>query len=219
VSDRETTSTTSSSGGVSLARGMTEEAVMCSPQRPLAIAVVSALALASCSTSTASIERVWQAPAARVGQLTRVVTMFPSPEGALRFSAEDMMAARLVQHGMMATPAYSVLTRDDLQSRERAAAKLRAEGFDGVVAMRVVDATQTLEYYPSFDVYWGAAWGSVIPRTVIRVQIDAYRLDGMLVWSAMSKSVDPTGFTELVDDVTKVASEELQKAPAVIARR
>lgn len=184
------------------------------PSCLLAIAIV-----ASCAT-TASIEDTWRSPAASPGELTNVVTLFPTHDGVLRRTAEDKLARRLAEHGVRAVPAYMVLTAADLRDRDAAAIKLRQAGFDGVVAMHIVDAHQRLEVYPTWDIYWGSAWTSVYPVTIVRVQVDAYHLpDHTLVWSAISKSVDPANFRQLVDAVAKVASKDLASDRVIMAAR
>jgi hypothetical protein len=178
------------------------------------------LTTAGCATTTASIEQVWRAPGHHASELTSVVTLFPSRDPDVRRRGEDKLARQLSTHGMYAVPSYRVLTEADLQDRDRGADALRRAGFDGVVAMRIVDAQQWFEYYPSYDVYWGAAWGSLVPRTIVRVQINAYALQGkILVWSALSRSVDPDSVGTLIDDVTQLASEQLHQQQVIVARR
>ncbi len=166
--------------------------------------------VASCSTN-ASIERSWRAPDARVGELTNVVTLFPIRNGAVRRAVEDRLARQLVDRGMRAVPSYSVLPQKDVRDRDAAAAELRRAGFDGVVAMRVIDAVHAVDFVPSFDAYWGSAWTSAVPVSMVRMQIDAYALgDRRLVWSGLSRTVDAQDLEQLVDAVTQLASQELE---------
>ena len=186
----------------------------------LAIVMVALASVACSSTRTATIEHAWRDPNARVGELTNVVTLFPTRDAMLRRTVEDKLAQHLADRGVRAVPGYTVLTRDDVQDRNVAGEILRRAGFDGLVAMRVVEADRTLEYYPAFDVYWGAAWGTVVPGAIIRMQVDAYSLaDRRLVWSAVSRSVDPNSIGQLVDDITAVVSRELSKERVVVGKR
>lgn len=177
-------------------------------QRTLSFALV----LAAVGCTSASIDSSWRSPTAPV--LSNVVTLSPAPDGVRRRSVEDKLAQQLSQHGVRAIPAYSVLTDQDLGTQHAMITKLRAAGFDGVVTMRLVGANQKLTYYPAFDDYWGGAWGGgeVVPTTVVRVEVNAYSLSsGQLVWSAMSKSVDPSTSAEVVGDVSKVVAERMGK--------
>ena len=180
------------------------------------LALAGALA-AGCSTTTASIEQSWSAPNAR-GSLTNVVTLVPSQDGVLSRSAEDELARDLNGRGIRATPGYAVIAGDLRGNNEISMQTIHNAGFDGVVTMRVVGSQQKLEYYPTFDTYWGATWGDVVPETIVRVEISAYALpDNHLVWSAISASTDPEDVHELINDTAKVAARELDKK-GVIAR-
>jgi len=173
--------------------------------------------IAGCSAGSA-IERSWRAPDARPEELTNVVTLFPIRDGAVRRAVEDRLARRLVVRGMRAVPSYSILPPQDLLDRDAAAAELRHAGFDGVIAMRVIEAVDPLDYAPSFDVYWGTAWTTAVPSSLVRMQIDAYALgDRRLLWSGVSQSVDAQDLEQLVEAVTELASQELE-SQRLIAR-
>ena len=82
----------------------------------------------------------------------------------------------------------------------------------------IVSAHQQIQFYPTFDVYWGATWGTPVPETIVRAEINAYSLpQDRLVWSAMSKSTDPDSVRELISDVSQVAANRLANE-GVIAR-
>lgn len=185
------------------------------------------LALAACAGPQTSVELAWTAPNAQSMQLHRVVTLFVSRDVALRRPAEDQLARELAMRGVEATPAYQLLTRDDLRNLNAAKAKLRAQGYDGVVTMRMVGREQTLNYVPpSFDAYWTwaspyFAWpgyyaagpyspGYVYTTTIVRMETEAYSLaDDKLVWAALSKTTDPDNARELIHDVTKTVATHL----------
>ena len=178
----------------------------------LMLSLVVLAAVAGCST--ASIEARWRAPNAPA--LTNVVTLSPAPDGVRRRSIEDRLAHQLQQQGVRAVPGYSVLTDQERGNRDVMIAKLQADGFDGIVTMRLVDAHQRLAYYPAFDMYWGYAWGpywgggAVVPETVLRIEVNAYALPTkQLVWSALSQSVDPNSSAQAVRDVSKLVSTRM----------
>lgn len=106
----------------------------------------------------------------------------------------------------------------------RAKEKLRTLGADGVVVMRLVDREHQLEYIPpDFDMYWGLAWpgvyspGYAYTETIVRMETTAYSLrDIQLVWSALSKTVDPRNARALINDVTKIVAEQLTKRGIVV---
>lgn len=184
---------------------------MLTPHRFLAFAVTMA---AGCA-STATIESTWHAPGSP--QLTNVVTLSPESDPGMRRTAEDSLAQQLTSRGVRAVPGYTVLQDQDLTDRNAIATSLQSRGFDGVVAMRLVDAHQKLQVYPSFDGYWGAAWTGgmgmgpdVVSETVVRIEVNAYSLaTKQLVFSAMSKTVDPGSARDAIAGVSKVATAKL----------
>jgi hypothetical protein len=195
--------------------------------RLLAIAI-AALTFAGCGAST-TIEQSWTAPNARYERLHNVVTLFISRDGATRRVAEDKMARALAARGVRATPAYAVLTDTDPRDLKQTRAKLRALGYDGVVTMRLVDREHQLQYVPPmFDDYWGPAWGGAWPggyyspgyaytETVVRMESTAYSLrNNQLLWSALSKTVDPGSSKRLINDVTKIVAEQLTRRGVIV---
>lgn len=185
----------------------------------VSLATAVALAAGGCATTTASIEQAWYSPNLQPGTLTNVVTLSPTGESVLSRTAEDQLAQDLNARGIRATPGYRVIPAEARTNRDAALAALRDSGYDGIVTMRFVGATQKLDYYPTFDMYWGAAWGAVYPETIVRIELNAYSLpSNRLVWSAISKSVDPDNIGEVIDDVTEVAAQDLAKH-AVVATK
>ena len=179
------------------------------------LTLVGALAI-GCAATT-SIEQSWQAPNAR-GSLTNVVALVPTQAGVLSRSAEDQLAHDLNVRGIRATPGYAVLPGQLRGNRAMTMNMIQNAGFDGIVTMRVVSAHQQIQFYPTFDVYWGATWGTPVPETIVRVEINAYSLpQNRLVWSAMSKSTDPDSVHDLINDVSQVAANRLVNT-GVIAR-
>jgi hypothetical protein len=182
------------------------------------------LALASCASST-SIEESWRAPDAEPGELQNVVTLFVSDDVALRRSAEDELARQLSFHRVRAVPAYAILSDEDLQDPMRALTKLRTAGFQGIIAMRIASADVQLAVVPdTFDAYWDLAWPSlygaeVVPEEVVRIETNAYTLtEGQrhiggtkLLWSASSRTVDPTSVPAMIDDVSRTVAAALAK--------
>lgn len=186
-------------------------------------AAVCALLLGACAGPTTQTEVTWTAPNAASQPLHRVVTLFVGRSPALRRTAETDLARELARRGVWATPAWQVLAPVDLQNREEAKARLRAMGFDGIVTMRFVSREQKLTYVPpTFDGFW--AWGEPYffwpgyyegpiatyspgyaeTTTIVRMETDAYSLrNGQLLWSTLSKTIDPINARQLVGQVAE----------------
>jgi len=172
---------------------------------------------AGCGSST-KVEQAWTAPNAQRAAMRNIVTVCFS-DGTIRRACEDEMARKLAAAGIRATPSYTLLSDQELQQQGLAKGKLVSAGFDGVVALRLVSREQELHYIPpTFDGYWGAGWGwaydpgYVASETVVRVETSAYSLPSdQLVWSAITRTVDPDSPRKGIEQVTTVATREMQK--------
>jgi hypothetical protein len=151
--------------------------------------------------------------------------MMISDNVTLRHSAEDQLARDLIKTGVSATPAYAVFGDGANQAEDVDAlkAQLAQRGFDGIVTMRIVDREQRLDSVPAtFDAYWGY-WGPgyyggyywpgyAYTETIYRIESAAYSLrSGQLLWSALTKTVDPSSSREMVDTTTSIVAEQLTK--------
>lgn len=145
-----------------------------------------------CSPAAATIDQSWRSPQLRSHALTNVVTLAPDRYGVRRRTVEAKLARALTRRRMRATPAYTVLTPDQLRDQITTSDALRGAGFDGIVLMRFVGQTE--------------------------IEADAYSLpQRRVVWATRSRSLDPISADSLLDHVTDVVSHELDRE-RVIAR-
>jgi hypothetical protein len=177
---------------------------------------VAFLCVACASTST-TIEQSWRAGKVQQVRPRNVVTLYNSPDGAIRRTLEDKMAYKLRRNGVAATPSYAVLRTADMTKRDEVRDELLAQGFDGIVATRQISDTGE---------YGGAAWpmhtdtNYVYDRNVVRLETAVYLLDdGRLVWSALSRTVDPVGASAVIDEVTTLVARELTRQGVFVATR
>ncbi len=169
----------------------------------------------ACWSNNTAIEQIWTPDTPRAFQLGQVVTMFGVRDGVLRRTVEDRMAQRLAEIGVRSAPGYRVLTEDDRSNRRRAIAKLRRVGFDGAIVMRVVGEPENAP--ASFEAFLERSWpytdgelGSVL--TLVRMETNAYSLDDdQLVWSALTRTMEPDDVRDLIDEVTQVVTRELAR--------
>ncbi len=194
--------------------------------------VTSFVVATGCAGTTTTIEQSWAAY--DIGhQFHHVVALYDAQDGAIRRSAEDRLVRMLATQGVSATPSYAILSGNEQQHLDVAKLKARAAGYDGLVAMRVIDKTENVEVTPGFGWdyggfggYWGYGGGwpyydpYVYTELVVRVETTAYSLvDNKLVWSAVSKTVDPGNTNDLVNGVTNLVAIELSRRGVVVATR
>lgn len=180
----------------------------------------AAAALTACAGPSTTIEQAWKSPSST--ELSNVVTACMTRDGALRRTCEDDMARKLLAAGVRATPLYAALPGAEIGERDGTKAKLLAAGYDGVIALRLVSREQQIEYVPgSFDYYWDSGWwggydGYLYSETVVRIETSAYSLaDNQLVWSALSRTVDPDTVREGIDEVAGVAANAMARQRVV----
>src|SRR6476659_4273925 len=112
--------------------------------------VVLASALACASGSGTQLTDSWHEPSTTQLGFNRTLVVFMSPNASARQMVEDRLASRIPN----AVPAYRAIP--DLNQGDPAAARrqLQGQGFDGIVAMRVVAVQQGAgEYVPGNNWY------------------------------------------------------------------
>lgn len=181
--------------------------------------------------ATAQIESAWRDPATRPQSLEfdKLVVVAMARDGALRRKAEDELVlvlqkgARAQAGAMSVTPSYLVLDDRELASTSHAREKMKAEGFDGAVLVSFVSSQEKITVdtpvYPT-----GGMWGyygrpgafyepvSVRSDTIVRIQTDIYSVSReKLLWSGVSRSMNPSNLEDLVAGVANAVASELRK--------
>lgn len=187
-----------------------------------AVFLAAGLALAGCA-STRIVES-WQAPGAGPLHFNKVLALAIVENESVRRVAEDALQSNL--KGVQAVQSYKALGGVDLGDRERAKERLRQDGFDGVVALRLISSQQELSWttsavpLPSFWGFYGAAYppAQLNVDTLVRVEISVYSLaEDKLIWSGISETYDPQNAEKLVGEVVEAAGNELRKKGLIAA--
>lgn len=181
--------------------------------------------------ATAQIESTWRDPAItpRSLEFEKVLVVAMARDGVLRRKAEDELVLVLqkgprAQAGQMTiTPSYLVLDERELASTAHARERMKSEGFDGAVLVSFVSSQERLTVetpaYPA-----GGMWGyygrpgafydpvSVRSDTIVRIQTDIYSVaEGKLLWSGVSRSMNPSNVEKLVAGVADAVAGKLRK--------
>jgi hypothetical protein len=190
--------------------------------------LISIYLLTACGTP-AKIEKSWRDPEVSidVSKLNKVLVVALLNSEASRRSTEDRLAAML---NGKAIPSYHYLTRDITKENEASIQeKIKGEGFDGVVIMRLADVEKDREfvrdgsypypfYYRRFWGYYWNAWSAYYNPGYYRttkkysVETNVYSLKrDKLVWSSTTTSVDPANLDKLMDASAQVVYKEMKK--------
>jgi len=192
-------------------------------------AFVGAFGLLLTACATARVETSWKDPAVGPSDFAfeKVLVMVRVTDGTARRAGEDELVRYLKsgprgQAGVLtAEPSYRMLDDRDLADREKARALVEAQGFDGLVMMSLVSSQEKVTVQPpSYGTVWGYYGartvvydpGYVRTDTILRVESTIYRIsDGKLLWTGISRALNPTGVPDLVRDVAQSVGEELRR--------
>ena len=174
----------------------------------------------ACSPTTTSIEQAWISDSTRRFDLSNVVTMSTSPDGVVRRSLEDRLARELLRMGVRSVPAYAVLDDGDRMDRRRVVDELSAGGYSAVIVMRFVgESARTPGTFGAYLETAGVLYGPGALGTLesaVRLETSVYTLhDDQLVWSALSKTIDPENLRDLIANYTHVVASELSRRDVV----
>lgn len=190
---------------------------------------VSALVLAVLVSGTIASGKTkliqsWADPAAAGYKFTKFVAVAVIDHPDLRSAAEAAMVRNIKR--VEAVPSGKVLQEADRRDVESAKKRLREQGFDGAVVMRLIPVGDKVQYVaPDFPTLYTGYWSYynwAMPLTVApgRVKYDRiaqvetlfYSLkDDKLLWSGVSETSNPDNPGDLIDQIAKVIAKELRK--------
>ncbi len=189
--------------------------------RLLPLVLTTAIAIAACASS-GRLVHTWKDPATTKLAFDRVVALAITEDGPTRRLAESEMV-RII--GPDAVAASQVVPEADLRDVDKVRARLTAEGFDGAITMRLVDAQTDVrrEQDPlptSYFTIWGyygfvtvAERGPsyVTADSKLQIEVNIYSLKAdKLLWSGTTETLQPRLIETLVKDVADLVSRRLK---------
>ena len=176
----------------------------------------SILLLAGCGPST-KIEKTWTDPSfntATVQSYKKILVMGLLKDESTRRIAEDKMVAAF--KNVTAVQSYSYLQPADT-IRSEVEDKLKKDGFDGVVIMRLADVDKSVSYVPGtgYGGWYGYRYSSpgyYQEDKTFYVETNFYSLpETKLLWSGTTSSLNPNKLDRTLDDVINTLKGQLQK--------
>jgi len=174
------------------------------------------LLLAGCGPST-KIEKTWTDPSftpASVPSYKKILVMGLLKDESTRRIAEDKMVAAF--KNVTAVQSYSYLQPSDT-IRSEVEDKLKKDGFDGVVIMRLADVDKSVSYVPGtgYGGWYGYRYSSpgyYQEDKTFYVETNFYSLpETKLLWSGTTSSLNPGKLDRTVDDIVSTLKGQLQK--------
>ncbi len=182
------------------------------------------VSLASCNST--KIVSSWRDPEVVVSsaQMNKFIVAALLKNQAVRRRTEDLMAS---YYPGKAVQSYKELGETELkENNDFYNQKLKGEGFDGIVVMRLLAVDKDKRYVPgnyplyyrSWGFYYGTAWsgfytpGYYTTDKVFNVEVNVYSFKrDKLVWSAITSTINPAGRDELYDGVIKTVKRKMKK--------
>lgn len=181
------------------------------------------------SCASTRIDKSWRDPDVSVdtASLKKVLVVALLKDEANRRSAEDKMASLMNGKGIVS---YNLLTQNSIkESDEVWKAKLKNDGFDGALVMRLVDVDKEVNYTPGnistypvyyrgFHGYWRVGWNSyytpgsynTTQNYSIETNVYSFRSD-KLIWTGLTTTSNPSKLDKMVAEVTTVVFDKMKK--------
>ena len=184
----------------------------------LVAAAVIAAVLGGCATT--QLTSVYRDPDLSRVAFRKVLVVFQHQDARLRQAMERRMASEIAN----AVPAHAIFSDEEIRDTERVRAKLKGEGFDSTVIMRLTGVEREVSYVPgrvsmwpsyyhSMWGYWGYGWRSVYEPgylrsdRIVNVATSVYSVqDDKLVFASQSETFNPASLREVVSEVVTAAS-------------
>lgn len=184
--------------------------------RNLFTLTVVIMLFAACEPST-KIEKTWTDPsftASTVENHKKVLVMGLLNDESTRRIAEDKMVASF--KNITAIQSYKYLQPTDTV-RSEVESKLRNDGFDGVVVMRLTNVEKNEYYVPgtTYGGWYGYRYGTggyYQQDKTYYIETNFYSLQSnKLLWSGTTSSLNPSKLDKGLDETIRTLREQLQK--------
>ncbi|MEO8771123.1 MAG: hypothetical protein ABI402_13585 [Ferruginibacter sp.] len=193
----------------------------------LSTIITAMVTLSSCSST--KITSSWREPdkTVVVGKLNKVLVVALFKDETSRHKAEDQMAGYLAGKGIVS---YNYLDANFNKANEALLrAKIKADGFDAAVTMRLVDVDKekiytpgTTSYHPTdyrnFSGYYYGSWskystpGYYSTTKIYTVETNVYSIkEDKIIWSGLTKTTNPGGVKKMTEEVAHVVYKKMVK--------
>ncbi len=194
----------------------------------IAPALLIAVTLAASCTST-KITSSWREPDKQVivEKLNKVLLVALFKDETSRHKAEDQMAGYLKGKGIVS---YNYLKEGfDKKNENALRERIKADGFDGAVTMRLVDVDKEENYtrgnissypvfYRNFSGYYHRSWsyystpGYYSTTKTYTIETNVYSIkEDKIIWSGLTETTNPDGVKKLTEEVAAVVYKKMVK--------
>lgn len=184
----------------------------------------------ACGSAT-KLEKSWADPSfnTTMKPFTKVLVIAPLRDANSQRTAEDKIVMAL-NKGVVGVQSYSYLQPSDT-ALALVESKLKKDGFDGIIVMRLTSVDKSLSYNPGagygypyggyygyrgygYGGYYGGGYspGYYSEDKTFVVETDFYSIrDRKLLWSGTTSTLNPTSLDKTMDQIIYAIKYELQK--------
>lgn len=194
----------------------------------LAAALAAAAVLASCASS--QLVNLWKDPKYPESPMQNVLVVAMKTNSAHRRVWEDNFNTALTRQGVTATPSYR-LWPDAVPDTQQVIEAVRANGYDGVVVTHKLETEVQTRHVSGYTTTQPVAvqnpwtgWYSTVyqqvhhpgyteTERVVQHQTDVWSTKdgGRMVWTGVSRVIDPSSSEAVNKDITRMIIPELAK--------
>jgi hypothetical protein len=175
-----------------------------------------AVLLSSCGPST-KLEKSWTDPSLKSFTdvpFKKIFVVAATKDESSNRIVEDKVVAAIKNATAVASYTYLKPGDTDQAAVEQ---KLKAEGFDGLIVMRLKNVETSQNYVPgsSYGGWYGYRYGSpgyVTTDETFIVETNIYSLkEAKLLWSGTTSTLNPTKMDNTIDAIINTISYELKR--------
>jgi hypothetical protein len=179
------------------------------------LAVLAAVA-AGCGTPT-STTQLWQAKDIPRAPMQRIIVFGDGVSETGRRTVEDGFVTALAARGVSARPSYELFPTPP--DKEAARSAVMAAGFDGALVAKLQSVRDKPAYVAGgastglWDGYYVPSSYYIVEDKEVNVQTTLWDLrdrNGVLVWSAVTKTTNPSSGSDAVESLTKEVVPKLE---------
>lgn len=189
------------------------------------------IALISCTPST-QIVSSWKDPASSmdIKGVNKILVVALVKNPSVQRSVEDKLVSIMKAKGV---PSYNYLTDEMVSENGKLVEKLKSDGFNGVLIMRLMDVEKETSYVPgstSYPGYYGSYYGYYRHAAPMYNDPGYYKTDkhynvettvyttnpDKLVWTATTKTINPDNFDAGLESIATAVGEKMRKDGFII---